>query len=114
MAELTPINPGNPYDGGVTDQVFTAMTASTTFRWTGKEVLIFKTSDDLTGDVVISAVASNKTKRTGDITITIAAGAGKYAVWGNAPHDGFLDQGTGMITVDALANGEMMIIRPSN
>jgi len=113
MAEITALEPGNAYDGGITDQVFSSIVASSTVRLTGREIFIFKTDDDLTGTVVISSVASSKTKRTGDISLVIASGAGKHAIW-DSVKDGFLDGATGMITIDALANGEMMVIRPQS
>ena len=111
MAELTPIQLLDAYTAGaLTDQVFTSMAASTTVRITGKEIFIFKDDDDLGATFTITSVATAKAARTGDISIVVAAGGGKYGIWFSNQLDGFKNS-SGFVTIPAVANGEMMVLR---
>lgn len=113
MAELTAIDLVDAYTaGGLTDKLFTAMVASTTVRITGREIFIFKTDDDLAASIIITSVADPATDRTGDITIPIGAGAGKHGIWYANELKGFKNPATAFVTVPAVANGEMMVLRP--
>lgn len=77
------------------------ITAGETFRVTGKEFLIFIGAAG--GEAVTITSTADPFGRTGNVVVTLGAGAGAVAVWGPAESQGFADA-SGDITVTGPVN----------